>query len=123
LNVFACIAASQSSCVDLIISGFEISSIFCDEIKCDFIPLSIFPVGSDEEGDISEPCLERFDREEKVSGGFGFEVADSYVKRNCTYCDIWVSYEGIRQSVIITLHVNPWDKSDKTQLLSDVNAS
>lgn len=107
----------------MIISTFEISSIFCDEIKSDFIPLGIFPVGADEEGHISETCLKGFDGEEKVSSGSGFEVADSYVKRNCTDCYIRVSYEGKRQSVIITLHVDSWDESDETQLLSDVNAS
>lgn len=81
LYIFPSITSSQRARVDLIIARFEISSIFCEERKCDFGPRSVFPMGADQERYRRETIgVYGFYREEKIIWGSAFEIMYGWVK-------------------------------------------
>lgn len=81
-NALTWIAARERSCVELIISGFNLWRSFRQEWKGYLGPASIAPVSPDNEWDNSKVIrVDCFDRKEKVGTVLAFQIIHSCVKQ------------------------------------------
>lgn len=96
LDVLAGITSSESSGVELVISSFKVFTIFSDEGERQPVPVSVAPLGTNEEGNGSQTVtLDWLYREEQVVGGSGVEIMDGCINLKRTYGHVGHGCEGV----------------------------
>jgi len=84
VNVLSCDTSCQSSRVYLVVSGFDVVSVFCNEGNGDFGPGSVFPVSSDHKRDDSKAVRsDGFNGEKLVRAVLRLKIVDgcNYLKK------------------------------------------
>lgn len=77
LNVFSRLAASQYSCIHLVVARLQVPTIFRQKAESNLCPGGIFPMGSDKERDVGQALsFDWLDGEEQIVGDLALEVMD-----------------------------------------------
>lgn len=87
MNVLSSNTTGKWSRIDLIVSSFNIFSVFCEEGEGNFSPRGIFPLGSNDERNNSMTIRsDWFNREKFVRTVLTLKIVNSW---NYLYCYIW----------------------------------
>lgn len=110
VNVFATFAARKWSRIYLVVAHFDIASVLSNEGEGYLVPLSIWPLRSDDKWKKRKTVRSnRLDEKEQMIGGFGFEAVNSD-------CHIGGSVERVRQTVIVALCIETIAEGDDTSI-------